>query len=188
MTDEELMRAYVAGDPSAFETIFRRHAPRLRGWILKMVRSPEEANDILQQAFLHLHRARYSFDQSAVLRSWLYTIALNCVRQRVRYRGRRREVSIDETRIEAFAWDTDPAVVEHQRLRRERVRSAIDRLTGLERQVIEMHWFEERSFPEVARILGASLSAVKLRAHRGYVKLRAHLGTREQGRRACSPA
>jgi RNA polymerase sigma-70 factor (ECF subfamily) len=57
-----------------------------------------------------------------------------------------------------------------------RVRAALAQLPREQRQVIELHWFEELSFAEIAGVVAASAGAVRVRAHRGYVKLRELLG------------
>src|SRR5215211_6971161 len=71
VTDETLMAAYIAGDRAAFDQLFARHAPALLGMMRRHVRSGDLANDLLQQTFLQLHRARFDFKQGALLRPWL---------------------------------------------------------------------------------------------------------------------
>jgi DNA-directed RNA polymerase specialized sigma24 family protein len=61
-SDEQLMRAYVAGDAAAFRVIFERYAPLLLRAMLRELYVREEANDLVQQTFLQLHRARRDFD------------------------------------------------------------------------------------------------------------------------------
>ena len=168
-TDEELMAAYVDGDTAAFDELFRRYAPRLLRTVRRQVRSEEDAQEIVQQAFLHLHRARLDFQRGSKLRPWIFTIALNLKREYFRRRGRRPEAPLE------LDGRSDPRVEPHDPVRKERaaqLRAALVTLPEGQREVIELHWFREMSFQEVAEVVGASVSAVKVRAHRGYSRLR----------------
>jgi RNA polymerase sigma-70 factor (ECF subfamily) len=167
-SDESLMAAYRAGDQAAFRELFRRWAPRLQRLLQRDVARAEDASDLVQQTFLQLHRARNEFRADAKLRPWLYTIALNLKRQYYRRLGRRPETSIEDTTTEAAAADRDAEA----RLDDARVRVALGALPEAQRDVILLHWFEGLAMGEVADIVGASVSAVKVRAHRGYARLR----------------
>lgn len=169
-TDEELMGAYVAGDPRAFRALFDRYTPRLLGMLRRGLADPHAVQDIVQQTFLQFHRARNDFRQGARLRPWLYTIALNVRREHFRRVGRRREDAQETFDQHASRQtDRDPVV---QKQTAQLVRAALATLPDAQREVIELHWLAEMPFPEVAEVVGASLSAVKVRAHRGYARLR----------------
>ncbi len=168
VSDESLMAAHRNGDAAAFREIFRRWAPRLQRLLRRGVARPEDVHDLVQQTFLQLHRARHDFRPDAKLRPWLYTIALNLQRQYYRRHGRRPEMSIEDAGAEPTAEDRDA----EGRLDDAHVRAALGALPDAQREVIVLHWFEGLSFAEVAQIVGASQSAVKVRAHRGYGRLR----------------
>lgn len=170
-TDEELFAAYIAGDGSAFERLFARYGPALTRLMRRQVRSAEDAADLVQQTFLQLHRARNDFRSDALLRPWLYTIALNLRREYFRKLGRRKEsaMPLDERpATQARTAPVDMMLVET----REQVRAALARLPAGQRDVIQLHWFDGLPMADVAEVLGASTSAVKVRAHRGYKVLR----------------
>ena len=172
-SDEELMAAYIAGDKAAFRELFRRYTPLLQRAMARDLRSPEAANDLVQQTFLHLHRSRLDFEPGRKLKPWIFTIALNLKREYFRRNKRRYETSLDDDRaVEPFE---GPRGQERFDAARETAR-ALSTLPDDQREVIELHWFGGLSFPEVAEAVGASVSAVKVRAHRGYVALRARLG------------
>jgi RNA polymerase sigma factor (sigma-70 family) len=180
-TDEQLMARYVAGDQTAFQELFGRHAPTLFGMMRRYVRSSDEANDLLQQTFLHLHRARNDFRPGSMLKPWLFTIGMNCIREHFRRRGRRKEgplEPVEEAKLVAEVVSLED--LQEAKLKQERVRVALAQLPDNQREVIEMHWFQGRPFEEVARLVGASLSAVKVRAHRGYTRLRDMLGEEDE--------
>lgn len=167
------MAAYVAGDAAAFRAIFERYAPLLLRAMLRELYVREEANDLVQQTFLQLHRARADFDPGQKLKPWVFTIAMNLKREYFRRKKRRPERSLDaEAGLEPAVAALGAARVEARRT----LARVLGELPADQREVIELHWFDGLDFPEVAQVVGASLSAVKVRAHRGYVRLREVLG------------
>ncbi|HEX6240459.1 MAG TPA: RNA polymerase sigma factor, partial [Polyangiales bacterium] len=167
-SDEQLMAAYVAGDRAAFQLLFDRYAPLLYALARRRLHSDADARDLVQQTLLQLHRARNDYRADARFRPWLLTIALNLVREQYRKRGRRKEQGLDaaEQMADGDAYDRAEADDE-RRQRAARVRAALASLPESQREVIELHWFEESPYEEIARILGASVAAVRVRAHRG---------------------
>jgi RNA polymerase sigma factor (sigma-70 family) len=167
------MDAYVAGDAAAFRVIFERYAPLLMRAMLRELYVREEANDLVQQTFLQLHRARRDFDAGQKLKPWVFTIAMNLKREYFRKKKRRPERAFDpETMAEPAVGALGAARVDARRT----LSRAMADLPADQREVIELHWFDGLEFPEVATVVGASVSAVKVRAHRGYVRLRQALG------------
>lgn len=173
-SDEALMAAYVEGDRQAFRQLFDRYTPivwrAMRGGGI-----PDDvARDLLQQTFFQLHRARQDFRSGARLRPWLLTIAYNLKRDYLRGRKRRVELPIEPEQHTSTAAGPDRELFQARDV--ERVRRAVAALPEGYREVIELHWFTELPFPEVAEILGLKTNAVKVRAHRAYKKLRDLLG------------
>ncbi len=170
------MRRYVAsGDRAAFEELFRRHAPRLKGFFVRAVGDTAVAQDLVQQTFLHVHRARHDFHLGQPVKPWLYTIALNVRRELFRRRGRKPETQLDPERHPTPTVQPDSSTVEERAVRR-----ALQTLPEGQREVVLLHWYEGWTFPEIAEMVGASHSAVKVRAHRAYEKLRAMLGEEDR--------
>ena len=170
-SDEALMASWCGGERRAFEALFNRYAGRLHGYFLRSVGAEEHARDLVQQTFLHLHRARADFRQGSPLRPWLYTIAANLKRQHFRTRSRKPEA----------AWDVErhgePAVAPGVSTPRQRlVRRSLEALPDNQREVVTLHYYEGLSFTEIAAVLGISVSAAKVRAHRAYGRLRDILG------------
>ena len=162
------MAAYVAGDKSAFRTLFERHAPALERVMLRDLAEREQARDLVQQAFLQLHRARLDFDPTQRLKPWLYTIALNLKREHFRRKRRRPERPDSD---EADRRPT-PARGQEQVEARRSLAWALERIPSDQREVIELHWLAGLSFPELSESIGISVAAAKVRAHRGYLRLR----------------
>lgn len=167
MSDEALMRAHVDGDALAFAELFRRYTPRLRRILHWQVPIRVEVEDLIQQTFLQVHRARRDFDSAQSFRPWIFTIAFNLKREHLRRRKRRPEVALDtsapEPRTDSGEGRAHAVLV---------LDLALERLPVEQREVIVLHWFGGLSFAEVASAVGASTAAVKVRAHRGYLALR----------------
>lgn len=173
-SDETLMAAYVAGDRRAFEQLFARLAPRLHRFFQRSFRAEATADDLLQVTFLKLHRARETYKPDMRVAPWAFAIAarvrLDEFRRRKRLAedgdeealARAEEARAAETRDEG-ALDGDAA---------DAVRRAVDALPESQRVVVHLNRFEEMTFAEIARVLGTTEGAVKLRAFRAYGALR----------------
>lgn len=164
------MRAYVGGETAAFRVLFDRLGPGLFQMARRHTRSDEEAREIVQGTFLRVHAARNDFRDGAKLRPWITTIAMNLVREHWR-RGRRKPTSPLEH--EPAATETKDALETERRA--EAVRVAIESLPESQRAVVELHWLQELPFAEVARMLGSTEGAVRVRAHRAYQTLKSIL-------------
>ena len=95
-SDEELVEACLAGEESAFDVLVGRWEKRIRGAIYRFIGSEDDARDVCQEAFLKAYKSLGSFKQEARFSSWLYQIALNLCRDRLRRRRGRTMVSLDE--------------------------------------------------------------------------------------------
>jgi RNA polymerase sigma-70 factor (ECF subfamily) len=171
-SDEDLMRAYVDGDERAFEELFRRYAPIVLGMVRRALRDEELAREITQHTFFRLHGARGDFHQGSRVRPWLLTIAMNLVREHWRRQKRRPHVDLD---LDTRAAPTPEKSALELEQRSEAVHAALAKLPSSQREVVELHYFEERPYKEVAEILGTSEGAVRVRAHRAYTTLKALL-------------
>jgi len=172
-TDEELMSAYVAGDARAFETLFARLAPRVHGFFLRSFRDEGVADDLLQVTFMKVHRARAQYRPELRLRPWLFAVAARVRADELRRRLRLPE-DADEDAI-ARADEQAPRDPPADADLKDAVRAALESLPESQRSVIHLHRYEGMTFAEVARVLGITPGAAKLRAFRGYEALREKL-------------
>jgi len=172
-TDEDLMSAYVAGDARAFETLFARLAPRVHGFFLRSFRDEGVADDLLQVTFMKVHRARASFRPGFKIRPWLFAVAARVRADELRRRLRLPE-DADEEAI-ARADEQAPRDPPPDEDVKDAVRAALDALPESQRAVIHLHRYEGMTFAEIARALGTTAGAAKLRAFRGYETLRRQL-------------
>jgi RNA polymerase sigma-70 factor (ECF subfamily) len=160
------MLRFVDGDRGALEILFQRYRDPVYGYLARIV-GRATAEDLLQVSFLSVVRSRGRFDRDARFKPWLYAIATNAARDQLR-RGRVELTAVGES---AGAEETvDPPNIDPGRERA--IQRALMQLPENQRLAIVMHRFQNLSFAEIAEALDLSESAVKVRAHRGYERLR----------------
>ncbi|KPK15058.1 MAG: hypothetical protein AMJ62_10755 [Myxococcales bacterium SG8_38] len=168
-TDEQLMEAYVDGDDGAFRLLFERYAPILLRLTRRHLRDEELAQEIVQQTFFRLHGARNDFRQGSKLRPWIMTIAMNLVREHWRRKKRRQTADLEVDTQASPEPELTPMELQQ---RSELLYVALGKLPASQREVVELHWFQERPYAEIAQIVGTSEGAVRVRAHRAYATLK----------------
>lgn len=177
-TDEELVEAFQSGDLGAFELLVRRWERKILGAIYRIVGREEDARDLCQETFLKAYRALGAFKREACFSSWLYQIALNLCRDRMRRRRLRPLVSLEELDDRGASLVTrrpDPhALAEAEGLSRI-VQAAVASLPEDQREVIVLKEYQDLTFLEIAEVLDLPLSTVKTRLYRGLVQLRERL-------------
>jgi RNA polymerase sigma-70 factor (ECF subfamily) len=169
------MERYGAGDDSAFGVVYDAIAPRLYGYFLRQTREAARAEDLVQQTLLHIHRARDRFIPGAQVTPWAFAIGRRLLVDSVR-KGR-REVLVEEPEAQAGA-SQDPSGDDIVRARElaSNVERVLASLPVSQRTAFELIKGEGLSVAEAAQVLGTTVSAVKLRAHRAYEALRGALG------------
>jgi RNA polymerase sigma-70 factor, ECF subfamily len=177
-----LMQRYQAGDAGAFRELYALVAPRLLGYLSKLTRSRAVADDLLQQTFLKIHRARAAYVADADPLPWFYSIAhrtfIDHVRkdQRAIVRGTGDGVVPD---VPAGIDGQSDDRRDEPRVDLELARAALDALAELpaqQREAVVLTKLEGKSVAEAAEIVGTTTGAMKVRAHRGYEALRRLLG------------
>lgn len=187
-SDEELVEACLAGEESAFDVLVGRWEKRIRGAIYRFVGSEDDARDLCQEAFLKAYKSLGSFKQEARFSSWLYQIALNLCRDRLRRRRGRTMVSLDELEESGAAMTMPgPSALEmlQERDVSRLVASAIASLADEQREVIILKEYQGLTFLEIALVLDMPISTVKTRLYRGLDQLRSRL--ERQGIRGAAP-
>jgi len=182
-TDESAMLARLrAGDHDAFEELVREHGARLLTVARLMLRNEDDARDALQDAFLSAFRSLRGYRGAAALSTWLHRIVVNAALMRMRTRRRRPEQSIDEMlpSVEASGagaesiaeWRQEPDALVERAETRAFVRQCIERLPESYRTVLLLRDIEGLETQSVARRLGVTSNAVKIRVHRARRALR----------------
>jgi RNA polymerase sigma-70 factor (ECF subfamily) len=181
-TDEELVTAFRGGNLSAFDTLVQRWERKIQGAVYRIMGSGEDARDLTQETFLRAYRGLPSFKSEARFSSWLYQIALNLCRDRLRQRRGKTLMSIDDlepataARIERTE-ATAQELVEARDLARV-VASAMSELPEEQREVIVLKEYQGLTFQEIADTLAVPVSTVKTRLYRGLVQMRERLERR----------
>ena len=172
------MERYANGNDAAFSALYDAIAPRLLSFLSKATRDAAATEDLVQQTFLQIHRARGSFIRGAPVMPWALAIAkrlmIDGTRRRRLELGVFRHASADDERrgYEPSATTaTADEVLDGRRLE-ERVQQQFDALPETQRSAYGLVKLEGLSLKAAAQVLGISVTAVKLRTHRAYVALR----------------
>ncbi|PYQ23470.1 MAG: RNA polymerase subunit sigma-24 [Acidobacteria bacterium] len=187
-SDEELVEQFQQGDSSAFDALVRRWDRKVQGAIYRLVGPSEDVRDLSQETLLKAYRGLRTFKKEARFSSWLYQIALNVCRDRMR-RGRGRSyVSFDELtdggESPGEAGRSALELIESRDLSRQ-VAAAVAALPVEQREVIVLKEYQGLTFVEIAEALDVPLSTVKTRLYRGLGQLRQQLI--RQGIRGSAP-
>ena len=164
------MTAYQAGQFDAFDEIYVSLAPMLRRYLLGQARDGARADDLVQETFLQIHRARHTFNPAFPLMPWAMAIAKHVWLMHRRTASRRPWETDDVTEMElpvraasaSFADRTD-------------VRRALGKVAGPRRDAVIQHHLLGFSFKEIAHRAGIAETAAKLRSSRGIAQLRSLL-------------
>jgi RNA polymerase sigma-70 factor (ECF subfamily) len=173
--DLELAQRCARGDMAAFEELYRAHAARLYSLALRMTGSAQDAEDVLQEAFLQAHRKLGGFRGESSLGTWLYRLAVNQCLDFLRGRQAKMARATDsldaETAMEPVADEpVVPTAISRMDLER-----AIAQLPDGSRTAFVLHDVEGFAHHEVASLLGVSEGTSKSQVHKARLRLRALL-------------
>lgn len=163
------------GDARAFDQLFARHAEAIHRFLTHRVGDAARAEDLTQETFLSLVRARDRFTPGRAFRNWVYAIAVNAARQELRSKLRER------SRLRALDTSSGTAGA-NDGVEQRAVRQALGQLSESQREVLVLHAYEGMTFAEIAQVLGSTGIAVRVRAHRAYRRLRELLRPIEEER------
>lgn len=177
MEDDDLMVAIARGDEGAFAELYDRMAAYVHGVTRRVVRDPAQAEEVTQEVFVEVWRTAARFDATrGSARTWVLTMAHRRAVDRVRSEQASRDRtdrvgSRDRDRpFDHVAEDVETRF-EHQQ-----VRSALDTLTALQREAIELAFYGGYTYREVAELLDTPLGTVKTRLRDGLIRLRDAMG------------
>lgn len=178
VADGDLLMLTATGDTAAFSALYDRVAPWVFGLVRRILRNPAQSEEVTQEVMLDVWRTatRYDADRGSA-HSWILTIA----HRRAVDRVRSEQAAADRTeqvgaRSADVAFDQVADTVT-TRLEAEQVRRCLGSLTDLQRESIELAYYNGYTYPEVAQQLGAKLPTIKARMRDGLIRLRDCLGT-----------
>ena len=183
-SDVQLMLDVKAGDDSSFDFLLRKYRSPLVNFLYRMVRDRATAEDLAQDVFLRVYRARKAYIPSAKFTTWLFRIATNLALNSLRdNRHEKMAVSLD-----AAAGDEEDSAprdlparemhIDQRLLERDRVafiQRAIASLPEKQRAAVLLHKYEEMDYAEIAKILDCTEAALKSLLFRAYENLRVQL-------------
>lgn len=170
----DAMARYADGDPRAFVLVYETLAPVVERCMRRWINDPALAEDLVQETFLRVHRARHRYRTGAPVGPWVVTIARRLSIDAHRRRGSNRVHLTREGAVPEVGVPPPEPVDDVSALVTE-VRDAIAGLPESLRSVVQMHKLEGRPMAEVAEALGINEGAARVRAHRGYKRLRDRL-------------
>lgn len=189
MDDSELAARAAAGQADAFEALVDRYGGRVRAAALRIAGGRRTlADDLTQEVFLHLLRVLPRYDRSRPFAPWLFEVAANLCRNKVRGERRRPAVSLDAlveaSGDEPAGPDPEPCAAAERNDELRRLREARDALPPAYRTILALHYEAGLSYEEVGRALGGlPLGTVKNRLHRARAALAARLAGPPEGTR-----
>jgi RNA polymerase sigma-70 factor (ECF subfamily) len=164
------------GDQAAFAELYDALAPLLYGVVLRVVRDPAQSEEVTQEAFVELWRLAPRYDVSrGSVRSWAATLAHRRAIDRVRSEQAGRE-RIEREAQKRPIQTNDVAEQVVANIDGTRVRKALERLTEIQRQAVELAYFGGHSYREVALLLDVAEGTIKTRIRDGMIRLRDELG------------
>lgn len=188
--DEEALAAVIqaaqGGDPAAYDVLVEQYGGRVFGFLFRLTGSRHDAEDLMQDVFLRVVRTLARYDHDGRFEAWIFRIAANLVRDRVR-RAKRTPRTFDLgdggdfgaasagtdgwAGLGGAAESVDAPLVRGEEVAE--LNQALDRLPPGEREVILLRHFSQMSFKEIAELMGTPLGTALARAHRGLARLRA---------------
>jgi RNA polymerase sigma-70 factor, ECF subfamily len=183
-SDAEVMLRVKSGDQSAFDFLVQKYRRPLVSFMYRMARNTAAAEDLAQEVFLRVYRARESYEASAKFTTWLYRIATNLAVNHARdTRHERPEVTVsldepDEDSGTTLDVADSKITVEEALVRRERmlaIRSKVEALPERQKQAVIMHKYQQMDYKQISEVLKLSESATKSLLFRAYETLRDQL-------------
>ena len=184
--DEDLMLRYRNEDEDAFEMLYRRYEKPVFSFIYRILMSVNDAEDLCQETFLRLVKEKKKYQQSGNFKTWIFRIAINLCRDRLRRKKFRSVRSIDApglstngdmNEIENALSDSAPDQIECMEKNEMKVliQEALTKLPEKQRTVVILREYQDLKFSEIAEIMKSPVGTIKSLNHRGHKKLKKYL-------------
>ncbi len=170
--DRDLALRHRYGDATAFDEVYQRYGEMVFNIALRLAGDREEAADLTQETFLRIYRHLAGFRGRSSLKTWIYRIAVNCCRSRLRRRDWNVRREPPERLAELVDGRAGPESRAATRELREQLEGAVRRLPVPFREAVVLRDVQGLSYDEIARVLGVRIGTVRSRIARGRERLR----------------
>ncbi len=161
--DAQVVARVLDGEVDAFGILVRRHTPALARYAVRLLGSPDVADDVLAESFSRAYRHLASCRDPARFRTWVFRIVTNRCKS---YLGRRRPDTVSLDDAPPAVARSDPGLDLDRREAMAAVESALAELTAQRREAFVMKYVEGMSYEEMAEITGERIPTLKMRVHR----------------------
>jgi RNA polymerase sigma-70 factor (ECF subfamily) len=173
-TDRDLIDRYVQGDRTAFDGLVRSYGPSVLGYLRRVCRNLDDADDCFQETFRRVHEKAHTI-QGNTFKPWLFRVATNVALDGFRRQKRERAVFLDcelanpeatspvETAVDASA-SPEKQIIQDEQARQ--VRQAVASLPDRQRTTLVLAYYQKLSYAQVAEVLGCSVSTIKTQMFR----------------------
>lgn len=171
----ELIRRAKGGDKSAFEKLYHGHVTPLYRYVLVRMRNREDAQDIVQEAFLKAYEALPGYEaRGGSFLPFLFTVARNLL---INQSKRKRPITMENSDIDNMqeGGGESTAYAAEVREIKEEIGRAMDVLTDTEREVIELKFFAEQTYTQIAKTMGKREDAIRQHVARSMKKMRFYM-------------
>ena len=181
--DRQDMASLASGQDAALNQLMGRHAEKLFHYLLRVLQNEAEASDLAQESFVRVYLHRNRFQSGKKFSTWLYAIATNLARDRLRWRERHPQSSLeaenpitgDNFKELLPSTSLSPSESLERSETQQTIRDAVASLPEDLRVPLVLAEYEEQSQAEIAAILGCSIKAVEMRIYRARKQLRVQL-------------
>jgi RNA polymerase sigma-70 factor (ECF subfamily) len=172
--DAELLRTFVSGSEQAFKELVHHYQAQLYRFVWRQVRDHNEAADLCQKVFVQVFLKAASYRGESSFRTWLYQIAINQCRNHFRSRKRERLEDVDIDSLPLSDGVANDLVESAQEARL--LRATIEALPPKQRETLELRFYQDCTFVEIAQIMDCPVGTAKANYHHAITSLRNRMG------------
>jgi len=172
LDDAVLVKAFVKGDPTAFEVLFKKYNRHVARLVYSVIRTPELVEDTVQEVFLLVYRNLHKFRQQSAFKTWLYRITVNEALRQVSRARRWQPLSENEVEVDAvtdtlvsYPGSDSPERILLQGERKAHVHAALAQLNSNQKLILSLYYMEDLSVQEISEILDIPEGSVKSRLY-----------------------
>lgn len=182
VTDEQLIHAISHGDQTAFEAFVHRWHGPLLGYLERMLKDSGKAEDFVQETFIRLIHQVKNKKTPDNTRAWIYKVASNLCRDYWRSAGYRSEKTMLADVFEQQDQRTSVVDIYERQETRQEILQSLDELTGIQREIVILRFYQELKLKEIADILEVPMGTVKSRLFHALKQLKKTLSPESEGK------